>query len=477
MRALLLALPTHSPFLRRRVFPNLGICSLAANTDAAHVRCLDLMLCKDVDDGLRSALDEVEPAVVGLSAMSFQYATAVDIANKIKQLRPHCRILLGGYHASSGYELIAASAEGRVFDFLVRGEGEASFDLLMQALACGDDRFDRIDGLSWWDGGTLVHNPRGENLDLATLRRPARHRRLRNDFVSRGVRVDTLETSRGCTHDCSICNILQMYGRTYREYALDRVIEDALSIRSTGVTKGFFVDDNITLHVPRFKRLLERIIDERVGLEWLCQVSAAGIASDAGLAPLMAEAGVVHVYVGFEHMAEDRLGFYKSSDQVEVNRIAARRLTDNGISMFGSFLIGAPDDTEESIRSLVRQVRTLDIDLPLIMCVTPFLGTKVREELLAEDLVVNPTDFTTYDIEHVNVRTRHLDAHELRRLQLRSMLGLYFDPRTRAGRHVLRSLLGGAMNLSEVGTVLRSILAELGPTQRIGRRLRALLAR
>ena len=121
----------------------------------------------------------------------------------------------------------------------------------------------------------------------------------------------------------------------------------------------------------------------------------------------------------------------------------------------------------------MRQVRELDIDLPLIMCVTPFLGTRVREELLAEELVVNATDFSTYDIEHVNVRTRHLSARQLRRLQLTAMLGLYFDPRTRAGRHLYRSLLGGAMHLGEVGNVLRSLLAELRPAgARGGRRLR-----
>ncbi len=467
MRALLLSLPVDNPFFRSRVFPNLGICSLAGNTEAARVWCMDLLLARDPDAELKKALLELEPDVVGISAMSFQYARAEQLAARIKAMRPETRLVLGGYHATTGSEPIATSPGAKGFEFLVRGEGERCFDQLLQALDCGDRRFDRIPGLSYWDDGQLVNNPRGPNLDLARIKRPARHRRLLREPRSRGVRVDTMETSRGCTHSCSICNILQMYGRNYRAYAIDRVIEDALVLRSMGVQKGFFIDDNITLDVKRFKRLLQRLVDERVGLQWLCQVSSAGIASDPELAPLMAAAGVVHVYVGFEHMSQDRLGYYKTdSTLIEQNRVCAQRLKDNKINMFGSFLVGMPEESKRTIDELVVRVRELDIDLPFIMCVTPFLGTQLRQDLMEQGFVDNPTDFSKYDIEHVNVRTRHLSAEQLRKQQIRALLKLYLDPRIRAGRNFYKSVLGGAINFEEIATVMRSLAKEM--TGRLG---------
>ena len=79
-----------------------------------------------------------------------------------------------------------------------------------------------------------------------------------------GRRVDVVETSRGCTYDCSLCSIIEMRGRNFHVWPIEHVIQDIRDAYSRGARAIFLVDDNITLNVQRFKGLCEAII--RAGL-------------------------------------------------------------------------------------------------------------------------------------------------------------------------------------------------------------------
>src|SRR5213079_3749394 len=102
MRILLLAMPdTASSLDRVMKFPNLGLCSLAAEVPEHEVRVLDLVLRPR--DVRRRVLDEVaafQPDLVGYSAMSFQYETARSLARAVRATTPHAIHVLGGYHAT-----------------------------------------------------------------------------------------------------------------------------------------------------------------------------------------------------------------------------------------------------------------------------------------------------------------------------------------------------------------------------------------
>ncbi len=139
MRVLLLAMPdVASCFDRVMRIPNLGIVSLAAALQDAEVRVLDLVTqSRRVGAAVQEVLASFQPDLVGLSAMTFQYDTAKQVAGLVTQSRPQTRTVLGGYHATLAYEQIAADPGAQVFDFLVRGEGELALNQLVQALHVG----------------------------------------------------------------------------------------------------------------------------------------------------------------------------------------------------------------------------------------------------------------------------------------------------------------------------------------------------
>src|SRR3970282_2144541 len=92
-------------------------------------------------------------------------------------------------------------------------------------------------------------------------RLPTRDARLLRGYTLLGRQVDVVETSRGCTFDCSFCSIIEMRGRNFHAYTFDRVLADIRDARAHGARAVFLVDDNVTLNVRRFEALCRAIVD------------------------------------------------------------------------------------------------------------------------------------------------------------------------------------------------------------------------
>ena len=149
MRVLLLSMPDsfeHTPTLTMRM-PNGALASLAGNVDAHHeVTIADLVLVQDrVRDTIEALVRAHDPAVVGLSVMTFQRRTALKVIRVIRRLKPDVRIVVGGYDPSLATDAYEPPHLG--VDFVVRGEGDLTFRDLLRALESDGD-FGAIPGLS-----------------------------------------------------------------------------------------------------------------------------------------------------------------------------------------------------------------------------------------------------------------------------------------------------------------------------------------
>jgi len=261
MNVLLLSMPDsfeHMPPVAIRM-PNGALTSLAGNVDPHHrVAVADLILVhRQVRETVTRLVREFDPEVVGLSIMTFQRRTAGRIIELVRGLRPGVRIAVGGYDPS----LAPDAYEDMGVDYLVRSEGEVTFRELLRAIEAGSG-FDQICGLSYRNGESWVHNPARppHRLEDSEIRPPNRDARVLKGYTLLGRQVDVIETSRGCTYDCSFCSIIEMRGRNFHTYSFDRVVADIRDARDHGARTIFLVDDNITLNVKRFETLCEAII-------------------------------------------------------------------------------------------------------------------------------------------------------------------------------------------------------------------------
>jgi radical SAM superfamily enzyme YgiQ (UPF0313 family) len=248
-----------------------------------------------------------------------------------------------------------------------------------------------------------------------------------------------VETSRGCTMPCTFCSITGMYGSSFRCHAIDRVIADLKELQRRGTETVLLVDDNITLDPSRFRNIAEAIVENGLhGMEYLVQASVAGVVGDPELIPWLARANFSMVFLGIEAVQKKNLQFFQKGDIREKTEKAVNRLRTAGIGVMGGFIIGNPDDSSEDIREVFRAARRLRIDLPYVQCVTPYPGTRIREELLEAGLVTNPDDLSRYTGFICNVRTRNLTNRQLNRLMNWENIKIFFSPGMFRGNYFVR---------------------------------------
>jgi anaerobic magnesium-protoporphyrin IX monomethyl ester cyclase len=428
MNVLLLSMPDyfeHMPPVAVRM-PNGALTSLAGNVDAHHrVAVADLILSRGrVRETVIRLVREFDPEVVGLSVMTFQRRTAVRVIDLVRSLRPGVKIVVGGYDPS-----LEAQAYQRVgVDYIVRGEGEVTFRELLRALERGRG-VEQICGLSYSVAGGWHDNPARavDHLQEGEVRPPNRAARVLQGYTLLGRPVDVVETSRGCTYDCSFCSIIQMRGRNFHTYSLARVVEDIRDAYNHGARTIFLVDDNITLNVHRFEQLCHAIIAAGLDkLDYFVQAMTSAIASQGEtLAPLMRRAGFRYVFLGIENILEGDLEFLRASakntaredgrSQGNATVRAIEYLHRNKMYVVGGLIVGNPDDSSQSIDANLAFARRY-VDWPYIQHPTPYPGTPMTEDFRKRGFITNER-LEEYDGTTAVVRSEHLSAEEIEYLR------------------------------------------------------------
>jgi anaerobic magnesium-protoporphyrin IX monomethyl ester cyclase len=428
MNVLLLSMPDsfeHMPPVAIRM-PNGALTSLAGNVDPHHrVAVADLILThRQVRETVTELVRDLNPEVVGLSIMTFQRRTAGRIIDLVRALRPGVKIVVGGYDPS----LAPEAYENMGVDFLVRSEGEITFRELLRALEQGSG-VDKIAGLSYNNGGSWVHNTgrAPHRLEDSEIRLPNRDARVLKGYTLLGRQVDVIETSRGCTFDCSFCSIIEMRGRNFHTYSFDRVLADIRDAYDHGARTIFLVDDNITLNVKRYEALCEAIIAAGLHkIDYFVQAMTSAIANHGEtLAPLMRRAGFRYVFLGIENILENDLQFLKASakntertDGHQTGNATLKAISylhRNQMYVVGGLIVGSPADTRESIEANLEFARRY-VDWPYIQHPTPYPRTPMTKDFRDQGLIMNER-LEEYDGTTAVVRTEHLPAEEVEYLR------------------------------------------------------------
>ena len=402
--------------------PNGALTSIAGNVDPHHkVAVADLILVqRRVRQTVEQFVRDLQPDVVGLSVMTFQRHTAKKIIALVRKLRPAARIVVGGYDPSLAPE---AYTDSELVDFIVRGEGEITFRELLRALE-NKAGYGHIPGLSYRCGKQFTHNDDRlvSRLDSGPIGLPNRGARVLSGYTMIGRQVDVVETSRGCTFDCSFCSIIEMLGRNFHTYSFDLVLADIRDAQKHGARAIFLVDDNITLNVPRFEALCRAIVDARLNtIDYMVQAMTSSIANHGErLAPLMRKAGFRYVFLGIENILDEDLAFLRAvskntgrdgGQKSNATIKAIDYLHRNRMFVVGGLIVGNPDDTRESIEANLEFARRY-VDWPYIQHPTPYPKTPMTADFRNRNLIINE-HLEEYDGTTAVVRTEHLSADEV----------------------------------------------------------------
>jgi hopanoid biosynthesis associated radical SAM protein HpnJ len=306
------------------------------------------------------------------------FASDVKVAQALKDANPSLKIgMVGAKVAVQPEESLLAGAP---IDFVARNE----FDFTIQEIAEGRD-FASVDGISYRNhNGAVVHNrERAVIEDMDTLP-------FVSDVYKRDLRIEdyfigylmhpylSMYTGRGCKSHCTFCLWPQTVGgHRYRTRSPEHVAAEIRHARAMfpQVREFFFDDDTFTDDLPRAEAIAREL--GRMGVTWSCNAKAnvpretLKVLRDNGLRLLL---------VGYETGNQQILYNIKKGMRIEVAKQFTRDCHELGIKIHGTFILGLPGETKETIQETIRFATEINPHTLQVSLAAPYPGTFLHKQ-------------------------------------------------------------------------------------------------
>ncbi len=369
-----------SPFFRPikySLFPPLGLATLAAFLDDDD----EVELIDDHVEALRT--DDCPDLViiqVYITSAYRSYALADHYRAK------GCHVALGGLHVTSCPDEAAAHA-----DTVFLGPGEQTFPAFLSDFRNGEPKARYVSTA----GRTLAGLPL-----------------VRRDLIRRERYLvpNSIVVSRGCPQHCGFCYKDAFFegGRGFYTQAVDDALHDIEGLPGRHL---YFLDDHLFGNRPFAAALFEGMR----GMGRLFQGAATVDSVLRGdLVERAAEAGLRSLFVGFETFSPENLRDCNKKQNLAADyAAAARRLSDLGIMINGSFVFGMDHDDEDVFARTVEWAVENGITTATFHIQTPYPGTALYRQLDAEGRI-STRNWDLYDTRHVVYAPARLDAGTLK---------------------------------------------------------------
>jgi len=259
------------------------------------------------DATVRARLIELQPDIVGCTAITPAIYKAEGVLQIAREAVPRAVTVLGGIHGTFMYPQVLVEAPW--IDVIVRGEGEQVFLNLVRAIDDGSwarEGPQCVRGIAYAQDGQVVATP--AEPPIADLDRIAPDWGVlewdQYIYIPLGVRVAIPNFARGCPFTCSFCSQWKFW-RDYRVRDPVKVVDEIEAlVKQHGV--GFFIlaDEEPTIHRRKFIQFCEELIARKLGVQWGINTRVTDILRDAELLPLFRKAGLIHVSLGTEAAAQ-----------------------------------------------------------------------------------------------------------------------------------------------------------------------------
>lgn len=321
---------------------------------------------------------EADPVCVAITTTF--YVTnhpAAEIVEFVKQCRPTVPVVMGGplvgnhvrRHGGDGLQTTLRGSEQAVpaglqmaLDglgadvYVVDSQGESTLHRVIECLKSGRPLTAVSNLLLPGEGGRFArtdvvaeNNSLDENaIDWSAALRPAA-----------GATLQT-RTARSCAFKCAFCayptraGALTLASLDTFERELDSMVEYG------GVRNVVFVDDTFNVPLPRFKQLCRLMIQRDYPFRWYSYFRCNNADDEAF--ELMARSGCAGVFLGIESGSQPILDNMNKAVTLEQYRRGVQRLRQYGILTFGSFILGFPGETRETVKDTVGYIRGLGLD-------------------------------------------------------------------------------------------------------------------
>lgn len=329
----------------------------------------------DVEQALEIAAP-YELVIIHTSTPSFP--SDVHFAELLKLRNP--KVIVGMVGAKVAVDPEGSLAGIEAIDFVAREE----FDYACKEVAEGQS-LEQVLGISFrLPDGSIRHNaaqPMIENMDELPFVAPIYQRDLHIENYFIGYLKHpyvSIYTGRGCRSRCTFCLWPQTVGgHRYRVRSPANVIAEVAWIKEhmPEVQEIMFDDDTFTDFRPRAEEIARGL--GRLGVTWSCNAKA-NVPYET--LRIMKENGLRLLLVGYESGDDQILLNIKKGLRTDIARRFSEDCRKLGIIVHGTFILGLPGETRETIEKTIRFAKEVNPHTIQVSLAAPYPGTTLYRQ-------------------------------------------------------------------------------------------------
>lgn len=389
------------------VSPPLGpliLAAIARDELSKEIRYLDTYLHGNYRQKYQELLEDFQPEVIGISALTAESECLHWLADAAKDICPSSLVIAGGPHPTAYPD---DTLKNPNIDLAVINEGEITF----REIAARLDRqigWKDVPGIAYRGGnGEIIFTAQQAFItDLDTIPYPAfdlvdfrAYAKLHAFTPVRRRPYMNMMTSRGCPYRCTYCHSIQ--GKKFRSHSPGYVLSMLeVLIREYGIRHFEFIDDIFNWDKDRLDVIMRGIIARGLNIRFSFPNALRGDKLDAGQIELMAAAGLEFSAIAVETASAERQRLLKKFLDIDHVSTTIRELARRKVFTCGFFMLGFPGETKEEMKNTVRLAIRSGLHMAYFLTVTPFQGTEIHRQAMEAQLV--PAVAEVYNRQYVD---------------------------------------------------------------------------
>jgi len=377
-------------------------------------------------------IKKFDPAIVGINCNFTAYAQdSLEVAKLVKENFPQTYLVLGGAHATMEAENILKTH--RYIDFIVRGEGEITFEALLKALT-GNTDLKSIDGLSYRNNEQVINNQDRELIKdiniLPLLNRKyidmEKYKKINATSLNftKNEPVATVMTSRGCPYNCIFCSTKIMWKRLWRPRTPESIIKEIEDLINQYQIKEIAIeDDQFIIDSKRVHQLCDLILEKKLKISLSIPPGTSIWLVDSELLIKMKKAGFYRLCFPIETGNENTLKFIRKPVDLKKVKETIKLANKIGFWTQGNFIIGFPYETKEEIEETIQYAYNSYLDFAIFFIAKPYAGSEMYEIFKKEGLLKDIV--RSSHIERSDYNTKNLTAEELNNIHHRAVKNFF----------------------------------------------------
>lgn len=385
------------------------------------------------NEGIYSSLILQKPQLLAFSVYIWSLDRILAISSAIKAALPETIIVLGGPEVS--FTSRAILQQHPFIDFIVRGEGEETFEALLSAIL-EKKSTSEIAGITYRAEDQVVVNPdRGLLKDMDSI--PSA---FQAGIFGNGGGFTFYEASRGCPSKCTYC-LSSVQGHV-RNHSLERVKSDLDWFFASNYRQVRFADRTFNFDKKRAIEIIEYIKERNVkGINFHFEMQADFLSDEIIGLLATAPEGMFHLEIGVQSTNTDSLSAVNRRFDLDCLKNAVRRLkSETGCHLHLDLLGGLPEDRFSDFLNSLNDVWHLaphDIQISLVKVLR---GTPLEKDVAAKRI------FCMQSPPYTVLRTNWLTGEEAIMIQDMGKLvdGFYNSNRFPLSlAHIIKTMFNG----------------------------------